>query len=351
MNTAETISYDSRFSSPFINPPESSSAGRKHKNKSINALGVNPYSMSQVGFAAGGLTPEGYTYPFRMVSKGKSRPVAPKDVAKKSREYELQLLKGGLASLGFTDAKDLNSVFGPNVQADFLAKKGGTPYLIDAKAGYNDAKLSQMEKKGATIAALRKTKAYKNYLQSLGMNDQDVRTAIVFGNAGTQQQKTLRKKGILRSAKGGGGGGAAIGAGRVFENVIGLASGLQKKYREDNETLDYPPISFPEPRLREKKKNLGLARRTLWGDAKLGDNDNSLNSYVSKLIRSGAGIKSGGVVKPKNGGSVILPASKAKRDKFVNFKTTGKKLIKRNPSLEGLIDEKAAYSSRVYKRR
>ena len=245
MNTAETISYDSRFSSPFINPPESSSAGRKHKNKSINALGVNPYSMSQVGFAAGGLTPEGYTYPFRMVSKGKSRPVKPKDVAKKSREYELQLLKGGLASLGFTDAKDLNSVFGPNVQADFLAKKGGTPYLIDAKAGYNDAKLSQMEKKGATIAALRKTKAYKNYLQSLGMNDQEVRTAIVFGNAGTQQQKTLRKKGILRSAKGGisnynGGGIPNYNRGQLFEREFAKAT---KSTLAPNAAIDFQKVN------------------------------------------------------------------------------------------------------------
>ena len=154
---------------------------------------------------AGGYIPnfssirEAYEYPFRMMSRGKPRPVAPKDVVKNSREYELQLLKGGLASLGFTDAKDLNSVFGPNVQADFLAKKGGIPYLIDAKAGYNDAKLSQIEKKGATIAALRKTQPYKNYIQSLGINDADVRTAIIFGNAGVQQAKSLRKAGLMRA--------------------------------------------------------------------------------------------------------------------------------------------------------
>ena len=269
MNTAETISYDSRFSSPFINPPESSSAGRKHKNKSINALGVNPYSMSQVGFAAGGLTPEGYTYPFRMVSKGKSRPVAPKDVAKKSREYELQLLKGGLASLGFTDAKDLNSVFGPNVQADFLAKKGGTPYLIDAKAGYNDAKLSQMEKKGATIAALRKTKAYKNYLQSLGMNDQDVRTAIVFGNAGTQQKKTLRKKGILRSAKGGIPGlpgtekGLSTLAGRIFESRLRKEDHVDVTENDTGPDLKEGSIAIKSAKElpREAKISLGGAKR------------------------------------------------------------------------------------------
>ena len=192
MNTAETIAYDSRFSSPFINPPENSLAGRRHRNKSISSLGVDPYGLPQTGFAAGGLTPEGYTYPFRMTSRGRPRPVAPKDVAKNFREYELQLLKGGLASLGFTDAKDLNSVFGPNVEADFLAKKGGVPYLIDAKAGYNDAKASQMEKKGATIAALRKTEPYKNYIKSLDINDADVRTAIILGNAGVQQEKTLK---------------------------------------------------------------------------------------------------------------------------------------------------------------
>lgn len=154
---------------------------------------------------AGGYIPnfssirETYEYPFRMMSRGKARPVAPKDVVKNSREYEFQLLKGGLASLGFTDAKDLNSIFGPNVQADFLAKKGGVPYLIDAKAGYNDAKLSQIEKKGATIAALRKTQPYKNYIQSLGINDADVRTAIIFGNAGVQQAKSLRKAGLMRA--------------------------------------------------------------------------------------------------------------------------------------------------------
>lgn len=44
MNANETVKYVPGFKQPFINPPENSPAGIKHKDASLKQLGINPYS-------------------------------------------------------------------------------------------------------------------------------------------------------------------------------------------------------------------------------------------------------------------------------------------------------------------
>ena len=70
---------------------------------------------------------------------------------------------------------------------------------------------------------------------------------------------------------------------KVFDNAITIAAGLKKSYFEDTDILDYPPVAFTDTNINQK---LGLARNTSWGDAKLSDSKENLNSFISKLIRS-----------------------------------------------------------------
>ena len=141
-------------------------------------------------------------------------------------------------------------------------------------------------------------------------------------------------------------------AGRVFDNTIAIAAGLKQAYSEDNNILDYDPIEFSNDVIKNK---LGLDGKTFWGDAKLSESSNNLDSYISKIIRAGYATlnkTSEGnwqVVPNTEGGSVILPQATGRLDKTVVHKTNKRKLIAKNESIKGkltgLSDKDAIYSN------
>jgi TP901 family phage tail tape measure protein len=157
-----------------------------------------------------------------------------------------------------------------------------------------------------------------------------------------------------------------FGAGRVFENAVGLAAGLQKEYFEDNFILDYEPNVWAGKQ--DIKKILGINQRTNYGDAKLSAQGNNLTSYLSKVIRYDSGLR--GVQKvgnikdfnqkfglrkkidiskrgPNNinlsqpgGGAVIIPGNKkgdGSKDRTVNIKARLSELKKVNSSIANVF--------------
>jgi TP901 family phage tail tape measure protein len=143
-----------------------------------------------------------YNEPFRQNIRGKARPVPASQIAERFREYELALLNGGLQKFGFADVEDLNAIFGSSSRADFFARKGNTPYLVDAKAGYNDAKISNISIKEESFSKALMEPQYTNWLRGKGIADfNEIKTAIVFGNMSALQGKTLKK--LNRLAAGG----------------------------------------------------------------------------------------------------------------------------------------------------
>ena len=113
--------------------------------------------------------------------------------------YERQLFNGGLQSLGFSDVDDLNSeqnhkLLGRDARADFFARKGGAPYVIDAKSGYEDTKLRSIENKTKSFEALIQEKKYLSYLLGKGVTDiSTLKSAIVFGNVNETRKKNVKK--------------------------------------------------------------------------------------------------------------------------------------------------------------
>ena len=144
------------------------------------------------------ISSELYEYPFRQMIRGRPRPVSAKEISAKSRDYELSLLKTGLPSLGFSDIEDLNKVFHPSWRADFFARKNSAPYILDAKAGYNDAKKSKIFLKEDSMAELLKNPQFIQYLSAKGISDPNsVHKGFIFGNMQMQQRATLAKSGKL----------------------------------------------------------------------------------------------------------------------------------------------------------
>ena len=157
-------------------------------------------------FNAGGFVPnfaEFFKYPFTQKIRGRDRPVPPSEISGRFKEYEDQLFNGGLASLGFSDVKDLNKLFNSNVEADFFARRNDNPYIIDAKAGYNDAQAGSYMNKigpGGTFAKLKSNPKFLDFLTSKGVSVNNLREAMVFGNMGVLQEKTLSKKGLMKAS-------------------------------------------------------------------------------------------------------------------------------------------------------
>jgi TP901 family phage tail tape measure protein len=155
-----------------------------------------------------------------------------------------------------------------------------------------------------------------------------------------------------------------FGAGRVFENAFGLAARIQKKYREDNNILDFEPsvLSTVDANVRKK---LGLSTATNYGDAKLSDRQGNFASYISKIIRYDAGLrgtkglgtiqnsklpfklktrknKSGNAINlsPPVGGAIILPGKPGAQssDQPVTIRASLQELLASNKTLSSVFN-------------
>jgi TP901 family phage tail tape measure protein len=198
---------------------------------------------------------------------------------------------------------------------------------------------------------------------------------IARGESGSVLDKSDRKKSrakgfIPNFAKQNNDNSKVFGAGRVFENAVGLAAGLQTKYTEDNFILDYEPNVWAGKE--DVKKILGIDRNTNYGDAKLSSEGKNLTSYLSKIIRYDSGlrgVKNVGNIKnldqkfglrkrsrksePNNinlsqpkGGAVILPGITDKdglKDKRVTISATLDDLIKTNSSIKSVFAKNNKY--------
>ena len=56
-NTRETLAFAAGGRDPFINPPANSTAGRKHRQRSIQTTGIDPYGLQQQVLSAAGFVP------------------------------------------------------------------------------------------------------------------------------------------------------------------------------------------------------------------------------------------------------------------------------------------------------
>ena len=197
---------------------------------------------------------------------------------------------------------------------------------------------------------------------------------IARGESGSVLDKSDRNKSaggfIPNFAKQNNDNSKVFGAGRVFENAVGLAAGLQKEYVEDNFILDYEPNVWAGKA--DVKKILGINQSTNYGDAKLSSEGNNLTSYLSKIIRYDSGlrgVKNVGNIKnldqkfglrkrsrksePNNinlsqpkGGAVILPGITDKdglKDKRVTISATLDDLIKTNSSIKNVFAKNNKY--------
>ena len=122
-----------------------------------------------------------------------------KDAEGYGTKYEaiLKAKDGGLQQLGFSNVEDLTARFS-NSPADFFATKSD-PYLLDAKVGWGDPKVSAMTDKLRTMNGLKKSKEFSDFfIDEKGYKEEDlnrIKMGIVFGNA---QERDLRPEAYLR---------------------------------------------------------------------------------------------------------------------------------------------------------
>ncbi len=112
--------------------------------------------------------------------------------------YEKQVFSE-LPAHGFSKVLDLNKIINSNAEADFLAGKSDSSYLVDAKVGYNDTKVSSIQGKLSNMQRLGKSPVVGNLIQQNKLPSGPLKYAFAFGNLESIRAKKMKSAGLLAS--------------------------------------------------------------------------------------------------------------------------------------------------------